>query len=201
MPCSLSHVVSWSHQLLAEVLCDGDCAIDLTAGNGCDTLMLAQKVGPSGQVLAFDLQTQALEQTRFRLENAQVGVHRSTDSTTALAPGVNLMHGNHVHLRNWQGLTPRAIIANLGYLPGGDKRLVTKPCTTVPALQAGCRLLLPGGRMIVVVYTGHSGGQHEAEAVESFFAGLPEIDFEVLRLAVINRPRAPFLLVAEKLNR
>lgn len=194
----LSRIVAWSHQLLTEVLRPGDCAVDLTAGNGYDTLVLAQAVGPGGRVLAFDLQAQALEKTQERLSAARVAIRRSEEEPAALPPGVTLVHGSHAELGHWKDLAPRGIIANLGYLPGGDKALVTRPESTLSALQAGASLLAPGGRMAVVIYTGHAGGQSEAEAVEHFFSALPETDFEVLRLVVANRPQAPYLLIAGK---
>ena len=56
----LANIVSRSQRLLSEVLQPGDLAVDLTAGNGSDTLFLAQTVGPTGTVLAFDIQVQAL---------------------------------------------------------------------------------------------------------------------------------------------
>ena len=66
---SLTRIVPWCHQLVAEVLKPGDLAVDLTAGKGRDTLVLAQAVGEGGQVVAFDLQAVALEQTAQYLES------------------------------------------------------------------------------------------------------------------------------------
>jgi hypothetical protein len=93
---------------------------------------------------------------------------------------------------------PKGIIANLGYLPGGDQNLVTRPETTRIALEQGCSILAKGGRMAVVVYPGHPGGAEEGRAVGDFFAGLQDPGFQVLRLDVSNRPAAPFVFVVEK---
>jgi predicted methyltransferase len=196
----LTHVVAWSQQLLRDVLSAGDFAIDLTAGNGYDTLMLAQAVGPSGRVLAFDLQEQALESSNERLERQGIVVNRLEKPVSSLSSGVSLVQANHAELGLWSNQGPRAIIANLGYFPGGDKELVTKPASTLAALETGCELLAPGGRVAVVVYPGHPGGETEAEAVDRFFAGLDEKQFEVLRLQVVGRPQSPFLLTAGKFN-
>jgi hypothetical protein len=54
---------------------------------------------------------------------------------------------------------------NLGYLPGGDKTLVTRPQTTLAALDAAAVLLRPGGLLSVLVYVGHPGGTAEHAAV------------------------------------
>ncbi len=69
---SLIRVVLWAHQLLAEVLSPGDTAVDLTAGNGTDTLFLARLVGPVGRVIAFDIQQQALQNTAILLDSAAI---------------------------------------------------------------------------------------------------------------------------------
>jgi len=197
---SLTHVVSWGQRLLKDVLSPGDVAIDLTAGNGCDTLMLAQTVGPSGRVLAFDLQLQAIENSRLRLKQQGVQVSQLESPVTPLPLGVSLVLGDHAAVGDWCPMNPRAIIANLGYCPGGNKDIVTRPDTTLSALQMGCNILAPGGRIVVVAYPGHSGGQVEANAVDGFFSKLDGNKFEVLRLQVVGRPGSPFLLSAGKFN-
>ena len=45
----------------------GDAVVDATMGNGHDTQMLCETVGPEGRVYAFDVQAQAVEETRKRL--------------------------------------------------------------------------------------------------------------------------------------
>lgn len=53
----------------------------------------------------------------------------------------------------------RLVAFNLGYLPGGDKTILTSPRTTVAALHAACRVLQSGGLISVMVYIGHPGGR------------------------------------------
>ena len=52
----LQTALHFSHQLLKEVVEPGDFVIDATMGNGHDTAFLAELVGPSGEVFAFDIQ-------------------------------------------------------------------------------------------------------------------------------------------------
>ncbi len=196
----LTHLVNWSHQLLSEVLSPGDYAVDLTSGNGYDTLMLAQRVGPSGRVLAFDLQSRAIESSADLLREKGIAINLLERPIPFLPVGVTLAQANHVDFHVWNTHEPRAIIANLGYCPGGDKEIVTQPETTLAALRTGCDLLASGGRIAVVIYPGHPGGRSEADAVDQFFIGLDESQFEVLRLQVVSRPQSPFLLTAAKFN-
>ena len=62
---------------------------------------------------------------------------------------------------------------NLGYLPGGDKNRTTGISTTLAALEASFMLLTTGGRITILAYTGHPGGQEETEAVKEWVRGLP----------------------------
>jgi len=139
-----------AHEKLAVMLGAGDYAIDATAGNGHDTRFLAEQVAPSGRVLAIDRQASALRQTECRL------------GTGALRECVTLVEGDHAQLRDiapaaWRGRV-RAIVFNLGYLPGSDKTVVTGPSSTRAALEASLTLLAPGGLLSVLIYRGHPGG-------------------------------------------
>jgi len=198
----LTKIVSWSHELLKEVVTSGDLVVDLTAGNGYDTLLLWQLVGPDGRVVAFDIQDQALKTTERRLLEAGAVVRWIAEEEFALNnSGVNLLAASHTEMDKYSISGAKAIIANLGYLPGGDLQLVTRPETTLVALGKACGLLAPGGRLAVVIYPGHNGGREEAEQVDTFFQNLPDQDFHVLCLRVGNRPQAPYLQVAEKHHR
>lgn len=199
MKHTLSRIVSWSHELLAEVVPPGGLAVDLTAGNGHDTLILGELVGSAGQVVAFDIQEQALLATEQRLAEAGIAVHHCRERRFLDGDhGVSLVAASHAELDCYLETPANGIIANLGYLPGGDSQLITRPESTLVALEKACVLLAPAGRLAVVVYPGHPGGREEAEQVDLFFASLPEQEFEVLCLRVGNRPAAPYLQVAEK---
>lgn len=53
----------------------------------------------------------------------------------------------------------RMVAFNLGYLPGGNKSIITASNTTVLALKAAESVLMPGGLISLVVYIGHPGGR------------------------------------------
>ncbi len=199
MSFQLPHIISWSHRLVREVLEPGDLAVDLTAGRGRDTLMLCQTVGAEGCVLSFDIQEQALAETRELLECEGVAVDLCPGTSPAIgACGAWLIHADHRELATYLIRRPRAVIANLGYLPGGERQITTCPDSTLEALQVALSLLLPGGRLACVLYTAHVGGEEEATAVEQLFSALSSREWFVMRLQVANRIQAPYLLVAEK---
>ncbi len=202
-PRSLTRIVTWAQDLAAEVLSSGDLAVDLTAGGGRDTLFLWQQVAPTGRVVSFDIQPAALAETASRLRQAGAPVHPFLVAGDAVgnAPGIYLAAACHSRLEAFLSAAPRVILANLGFHPGGDRALITHPETTLAALQAAGRLLVAGGRLLVTVYPGHTGGAGEAAAVQTWFSALSPREWDALHLRVANRPQAPFLLLAEKRGR
>ena len=62
-------ITEWCHELFLMQAVTGGTYIDATMGNGHDTLFLCRLAGKEGQVLAFDIQKQALESTRALLKS------------------------------------------------------------------------------------------------------------------------------------
>jgi len=196
---SLTRIVSWSQLLTTELLTAGDTAVDLTAGKGRDTLALAEAVGHSGRVIAIDVQAEALAQTSLLLTEKGYVVHPwQTDRKVPEQPGIYLIQGCHSRLSEALSSTPRAVIANLGYLPGGNRQLITQTDTTLAALSQALDLLSRGGRLAVVLYPGHDGGAEEAQEVTRLFRQLNGETWQVLELSVANQSFAPRLLLAER---
>ncbi|OHB33806.1 MAG: hypothetical protein A2X84_06015 [Desulfuromonadaceae bacterium GWC2_58_13] len=192
-------IVLWAHQLLAEVLSPGDTAVDLTAGNGADTLFLARQVGTAGRVLAFDIQHQALRNTADRLAAEGIaGNYFTSPEDLPGVPGVCLIHDSHDRLDRYLDGPVKAFVANLGYLPGGDPSLITRAGSTLAAIRQALELLVPGGRLAVVAYVGHPSGGDESRQVDALLQGLSSRHWHIVRLQVVNRDDAPYLLVVEK---
>lgn len=181
-----------AHQYLEQHLTEGTLAIDATAGNGHDTLKMAQLVGATGAVIAMDIQTEAIGSTKQRLDTAGIST-------------CQLITGDHAEIL--QGLLPNhaaqtaAITFNLGYLPGSDKSIQTTPNSTLKALDAARELLAPNGVLLVTAYRGHEGGMTEATKVEQWMHQQKNIGFQV----DVHEPQAttripPILWVLKKLN-
>jgi predicted methyltransferase len=153
-------VTEVSQALAAEILRPGDIALDGTAGKGRDTAFLAGIVGPSGHVHAFDIQASAIAATRALC--AQAGLtDRVTLHLRSHAEISEALPAEHI------GLVGVAIF-NLGYLPGGDHAVITRPDSTAGALRVAFAALRPAGRLICVAYTGHEGGNEESDVVLKF---------------------------------
>lgn len=196
----LTNMTCWAHLMLEPVLAPGVLAVDLTAGNGHDTMFLWSRVGAKGQVVAFDIQAQALLNTSRRLLDAGATVHRLDPGQPVKlhGGGVFLLQACHSCLAQLLDKHPMAVMANLGYLPGGDHGLITHRETTLNALHGAAELLAVGGRLVVTAYPGHAGGAEESRTVQDFFASFDARQWLVLNFCSTNRPQAPLLLVAEK---
>lgn len=178
-----------SHWWLREYLKPGMIAVDATAGNGHDTLFLANQVGPSGKVFAFDIQEKALKATNDLLQQH------------GLANRVELIAAGHEHLLEYIHQPIHTMVFNLGYLPGGDKTIITRPETTIKALRGGLELLVPGGLIVLTVYTGHPGGWDEWESLKQFIVQLPKDQWDVVQLTFLNRSKfSPFNIGIQKLG-
>ncbi|BCA84750.1 rRNA methyltransferase [Enterococcus saigonensis] len=180
----LKTAMHYSHELLREIVTTGDHVVDATMGNGNDTLFLAQLVGVSGKVDAFDIQKSALLATQEKLARHPEQV------------AVNLHLAGHENAATYlQGKKIKAAIFNLGYLPKSDKQIITLPETTKKALTALLEHLLPQGRIILVCYYGHPGGKAELDALKSYCNDLPQERYNVLAYQFINQKNNPPLLL------
>ena len=174
-----------AHDFLAQVITQDDIVVDATMGNGHDTLFLAKL---AKQVYAFDIQEQALEKTSQRLQEAGL-------------TNVDLILQGHETVDQFV-TEVKAAIFNLGYLPSADKSIITQPQTTIESLDKLCQMLIKGGRIAIMIYYGHEGGDIERDAVLDFVSQLPQQEYTATiyrTLNQINNP--PFLVMIEKLER
>lgn len=177
-----------AHNYITMAISEGDIAVDATAGNGLDTLFLANKVGPAGHVFAFDIQEEALLKTRGLL------------TKKGLLERVTLVGDSHENFRHYLKQPVSAFIYNLGYLPGGDHEVTTEPASVFNSLREALLLVKPGGIISMVFYPGHVQGKLEKNAILPFCRNLPSSHFAVLYSRIINKEHEPPELVVIQKN-
>ena len=183
----LERVLPYVKTLLKKTVLPGEHVIDATAGNGHDTLFLAQLVGLDGQVYAFDVQQTAIDATIARLGEWN---HNAT-----------VIHAGHETIANHVTEEIAAAVFNLGYLPGADHSIITRPDTTILAIESCLDLLKVGGLVILVVYHGHEGGENEKDGLLEYVRSLPQSFVHVLKYEFINQQNhPPFVLAIEKMK-
>jgi len=177
-----------AHQAVSAVVNLGEVAIDATTGNGHDTCFLAKLVGEDGKIFALDCQAEALQRTRRRLEE-----NRLTNVTLRQCDHADISTIIPAEFADQAS----AVMFNLGYLPGGDKSIITRTESSVTAIANSLPLLRRGGVLTVMAYPGHEGGDRETSAVEEFLMSLGS-DFEITIKTVPDRDSAPRLLIVHR---
>ncbi|KAJ4981706.1 hypothetical protein NE237_032543 [Protea cynaroides] len=183
-----------AHLMWKHIVRKGDTVVDATCGNGHDTLAMVKLVADEsnrGCVYGMDIQNIAVENTSLLLDALLNPNERKL---------VKLFHTCHSRMEDIvpRGTSVRLVALNLGYLPGGDKAVITLSETTLPALEAASRILAPGGLISIIVYVGHPGGRKEFETVQAFASGLPVDDWVCSKFEMINRQTAPVLVILFK---
>lgn len=172
---------------LRQVVQPGDTVVDATLGNGYDTCFLAGLVGETGRVIGFDIQSEAVARTAERLERS------------GLLPRCTLHAAGHQRMADYVDAGVRAVMFNLGWLPGGDKTVTTRWETTQAAVAAALSLLLPGGVCTVCAYPGHDAGDEERRALTGWLSALQPQAFTVLHQRFLNAgPGAPECFIIQK---
>ncbi|MDP7537467.1 MAG: class I SAM-dependent methyltransferase [Methylococcales bacterium] len=175
-------LVDQTQHLIAQYLKSGDIVIDATAGNGYDTAFLANTVGPHGHVYVFDLQKKALTTTKS---------HLATQGLNHIPVTYCLSDHQHLsqHIAKNHSLNIKAIMFNLGYLPGGEKTMTTQPESTLIAIQSAVNLLAIEGCLSIIAYPGHSAGVLEFTCISEWFTTLNPLSYALKRISIKNTLR------------
>ena len=172
------NTLSMVHEFLKQHVTFGAFCIDATAGKGRDTTLLCRLVGETGRVLAFDIQPEAIVQTKALLAAEGLAAQVVLDS--------------HAHMEQYAAPeTVDCVVFNFGRLPGGDPTVFTRADSSVAAIDAGLRLLKPGGVMAIALYYGKENGYGERDAILAYLQTLDDRRFSVLRCDWANRRNDP----------
>ena len=82
-------------------------------------------------------------------------------------------------------------IYNLGYLPGGDKALITKGDSTVNSINSALKILNPGKVLIITAYKGHKGAMEEYKSVMEYVSTLDQKKYSVMNVNFPNQRNNP----------
>jgi len=183
---SLTNILSAAKRLLDISIKENGVYADFTMGKGNDTLYI-KKACPSGKIYAFDIQKEAVEITKKRLEHEN-----------CFDENVCLIHDSHANFKKYINQELDGAIFNLGYLPGGDKSVTTQTQSTLSCLKDALNLLKINGVIVICVYPGHDEGAKEGEEILNFAANLDKTQYDCLYHRLINIPEAPFIIAFQK---
>lgn len=175
----------------------GDTVIDATCGNGHDTLALASM--EPARLYAFDIQEEAVRATTALLEAN--GYHEAiADGRIIVRQMSHEEMGGFVIGDDRSAAPVKAVVFNLGYLPGGDKDITTKAETTLTAVQMAIELLQLDGLICITMYSGHPEGRREKAALLEFSDGLDAGKWHTAYIGMPNQKHDPpeILLITRK---
>ena len=176
-----------AREVILRAVEPGDTVVDATMGNGHDTQLLCEAVGPEGRVYAFDVQAQAADETKKRLR------------AQGLDGRAELILAGHEHMAEYVQGPVKAVMFNLGWLPGGDHAVTTRWETTRAAAESALDLLCPMGVLVICAYPGHTEGEREKQELTAFLGALDNRRYNVLHQRFLNAgPGAPECFVIQK---
>ncbi|HWR45221.1 class I SAM-dependent methyltransferase [Sporomusa sp.] len=185
----VANAVVMAQRLLRPKLVTAILVVDATAGNGNDTLFLADNTPNTTVVWAFDIQTQALTKTQELLTNHELDYK------------VHLVLDSHAHIPKYINQPVDAAMFNLGYLPGGDHAISTSSDTTIQAIAQTLQLLAADGLVTIAAYPGYEHGRLELQAVHEYLTSLSQKMFTVACWSMVNQKNSPpVLYVIEKIR-
>ena len=185
------------HLVLPYVTPDA-AVIDATCGNGHDTLALAEM--EPAQLYAFDVQEQAVRATTELLQRHGYSKSIADGRITVCCQAHEQMNMIVPHSNSTGAAPVRAVVFNLGYLPGGDKERTTCADSTLAAVQAAMELIAPDGVICITMYSGHPEGKREKTALLEFASVLDAGKWHTAYISMPNQKHDPpeILLLTRK---
>ena len=171
-------ILNMVKKICLENVTDKDITVDMTVGNGYDTLFLA---GISKKVFGFDIQNIAIENTSKLLKENNAYNYELFNVSHDKINGVLKKYKRNIKL----------ILFNLGYLPCGDKSITTKHESTLKAVINSLDML-DGNGFILIVFYPHPEGKLEAKVVLDYLKQ-NNIGYKEYRNTI--NEEAPYLVV------
>ncbi|MDR3215210.1 MAG: class I SAM-dependent methyltransferase [Bacilli bacterium] len=169
-----------AHLMMKQYANTNGIALDMTLGNGFDTLFLSQYFK---DIIAFDIQEQAIIKSKELLKDIN---------------NVKIFHEDHYHFDRFILEKVDLIIFNLGYLPQGDHKITTIASHTIKSIKKGLTHLKLNGGMVIVIYPGHLAGYQEKKAINQLVAELDSKAYHITKYEVINNDDAPLVININK---
>ncbi len=160
----------------------GSKVVDATLGNGNDILFLMKLVGEEGYGYGFDIQKDAIEVSVNKLIEANMNTN-----VVLICDGHENMD---LHIKEKVDF----VVFNLGYYPKGDHSIITKPKTTIAAINKSMQLLSSHGIICVSSYINHDGGYNEYIKISEFLKTIDQREFNVVESKFINQKNGPAVL-------
>ena len=177
-------ITDFAHKKINELVTKNDIVVDMTSGNGNDTLFLSKI---AKHVYSFDIQEDAIKETTKLLDKNAI-------------TNVTLIHDGHQNIDKYVFDKIKCAVYNLGYLPGTDKSVTTLATTTIESISKTLDYLALEGFVSITVYTGHKEGYNESIQITEFVSSLPSKKYNVILYSTLNKKAPPYNIFIEKIG-
>ena len=186
---NINNAVQFQHLIWDRSMKKAKVVVDATCGNGHDLLYLAKRAQKGCHLYGIDIQMKAIKSSKDLLQSNDI------------EPEVSLtfIHDSH-DLAVAHQLKDKVIdlmIFNLGYLPGSNHEIITKPHHTIDAIKEGLNKLSKSGIITIVAYPGTPEGMDEMKSLISYLSDLEQKLYNVCHwqpLNQVNNPPELFIL-------
>ena len=166
------------HKYIKGLINQNDIVVDMTIGNGNDTLFLVKKCK---FVYGFDISLDAINNTKDKLKEYN---------------NYLLIHDNHINVDKYIKERIKLFIFNLGYLPYSESKTITKANETLIAFKKSYDLLINNGYIVITFYLGHEGGKDEYYLIDNY---IKKNNLKVLEIYKQDKINSPITYIIKKL--
>lgn len=179
----MKKITEMVHEVLQQYISEDSICIDFTLGQGYDTKFFASRCK---KVYAFDLQQEAVDYASTQLNEEKAEVQ--------------LFVCGHENFDQYVKERFDAGVFNFGYFPLGNHAVTTKLNTSKMAVEKALKQLKKHGVLVLVLYLGHEEGEKESVFFDEYCAKLPSKYYATMKVQMLNKQKAPYFIVIEKLK-
>ena len=180
----MDKILDFSKKIIKEKIKHASVSIDATLGRGNDSLFLSSI---SDKVYAFDIQKEAIESSNELFKKANIN-------------NVQTILDSHEHVDEYVNNCDIAMF-NLGYLPKGDKSIVTKVDTTLIAIKKIISMLNLNGIISIIFYPGCPSGNEESKIIGEYLKSINQKEFDVIKYEFVNQiNNPPYVVMIERIK-
>ena len=181
----LHHSVEFQHHLWLDALESAKTIVDITCGNGHDTIYLLSHCHENSHVYAIDIQEVAITRPKEKIVKELPQAMKQVD----------FILGSHDRVIETLPVSNiDLMIGNLGYLPNADHQIMTKSTSTIKAISKGLAKLSVNGLCTIVAYPGTETGRKEAEDLEYYIASINQKEYHCSTWRPLNQANQPPIL-------
>lgn len=176
---NLQNLTDLSHTLILNLPTQPKTVVDMTCGNGHDTIFLAKHYPI---VYAFDVQQKAIINTINLLKGFQ---------------NIKIIQDDHYNFDKYINIVD-LFVFNLGWLPNSNKQTKTSAEKINPTLDKCIKHLSNKGNILIISYNGEKTQQQETLEIQKFVEKSNLLTCQKISLINLKNPPTIWLIACKQ---